>query len=89
MSIQKNVYYFKKCLAEKPLDAKILWNLFMVGVMSYINKSEKDAESDVLTLDTLKFTPRDLVDLANEIKSGKINSKQGKTVLDDISLKIY
>ena len=84
---KKNVYYFKKCLAEKPLDAKILWNLFMVGVMSYINKSEKDAESDVLTLDTLKFTPRDLVDLANEIKSGKINSKQGKTVLDDMVLK--
>lgn len=38
---KKNVYYFKKCLAEKPLDAKILWNLFMVGVMSYINKSER------------------------------------------------
>lgn len=84
---KNNVYYFKKCLAEKPQDAKILWNLLMVGVMSYINKSEKDETTEVLTLDNLKFTPKDLVDLANEITSGRINSKQGKTVLEDLVMK--
>lgn len=87
MMDKNNVYYFKKCLEKKPLDAKILWNLLMVGVMSYINKSEKDADTDVLTLDTLKFQPEDLVALVNEIVSGRINSKQGKTVLDDMIIK--
>lgn len=81
------VRYFRRCLEEKPADAKIVWNLLMVGVASYLNKSEREEEGDALTLESLKFSPIDLVALADEISSGKINSKQGKAVLDDLVVK--
>lgn len=51
-----------------------LWNLLMVDILGYLNKNEK-------TLSDLPFGKENLVYLVNTLGDGKINSKQGKEVL--------
>lgn len=68
------VLYFEDCLLLKVTSAKVLWNLLMVEVMGYLNKTEKNLED-------LKFPKEYLVSLANLLAENKINSKQGKELL--------
>lgn len=76
------VLYFKRLLKENPKDVKTLWNFFITDIQSYINKS-----NGALTLLNLPFAPKDLVSLSDAVFEGRINSKQAKTVLEDLVLR--
>ncbi len=71
---QDFVVYFEDCLALGIKNSSTLWNFLMVDILGYLNKSQK-------TLDELKFSKENLVQLVNDLTSGKINSKQAKEVL--------
>jgi len=59
-------------------DIKILWNYLMGDISAYLNKQITGQQG----LDTLKFSKQNLADFVNLIVDGKINSKQGKQVLE-------
>lgn len=79
MMDKNDVFYFERLIDEKPLNINSIWNYFMVDIKGYINKSLGQ-----LNISNLPFEPKDLVSLSNCVVSGKINSKQGKVVLDDL-----
>lgn len=76
------VEYFVKCVDAGVKDVKTLWSYLVVELQSYLNRS-----LGALTLDNLSFEPRDLSALSDLVSEGKINSKQAKTVLDDLVTK--
>ena len=73
------VDYFERCLEFHPKDVKTLWSYLVVDLQSYINKSLGE-----ISLDNLKFKPEDLVALSDLVSSKAINSKQAKTVMEDL-----
>ena len=68
------VEYFNECLKLNVKSLKILWNFLLGDISAYINK-------EMLTLNDLKFTKQNLVDLVNLLSDSKINSKQAKEVM--------
>lgn len=68
------VEYFNECLKLNVKSLKILWNFLLGDISAYINK-------ELLTLNDLKFTKQNLVDLVNLLSDSKINSKQAKEVM--------
>ena len=79
MKDKRLVDYFERCLQADPKDVKTLWSYLVVDLQSYINKSLSQ-----LTLDNLPFAPADLVALADLVATHAINSKQAKTVMEDL-----
>lgn len=71
------VLYFEKTLKEGAKNPKTLWNLLMVDILAYLNKNE-------ITLNELKFDNKKLAKLINLLEDKKINSKQGKQVLEEM-----
>ena len=69
------VEYFNECLKLNVKSLKILWNFLLGDISAYINK-------EMLTLNDLKFTKQNLVDLVNLLSDSKINSKQAKEVFE-------
>lgn len=67
--------YFEETCAKGVKNIKTLWNYLMGDITAWMNK-------DYLTLKDLKFTQENLKDFVNLISDGKINSKQGKAVLE-------
>lgn len=69
------VNYFEDCLSLGVKNLSTLWNLLLVDILGYLNKNE-------LTLKDIKLPKENLVYLANLLSDGKINSKQGKLILE-------
>lgn len=70
-----NVLYFEKVLAAGAKNPKLLWNYLMGDILSYLNKTET-------ALSDLKFATEHLAEFVNLLVDGKINSKQGKEILE-------
>ena len=66
--------YYEECIKLKG-DPILVSNWLTGSVIGYLNKMS-------LTIEQIKLTPQMLVELINLISSGKISSKQGKTVLE-------
>lgn len=69
------VTYFEDCLSLGVKNLSTLWNLLLVDILGYLNKNE-------LTLKEIKLPKENLVYLANLLSDNKINSKQGKLILE-------
>lgn len=67
--------YYEEVLSLGVKNPKLLWNYLMGDILSYLNKNE-------ITLKDLKFSKEKLAEFVDMIADGKINSKQGKEVLD-------
>ena len=67
------VYYEE--LVTLGADYKVLWNYLLGDIKAFLNKNE-------VKIDSLKFSKNSLVTLVNLIKNNKINSKQGKEILE-------
>lgn len=68
--------YFEECI--KMYDNPIVVSNWLTGsVIGYLNKNMQ-------TIDSIKMSPSMLVELIKLIDSGKISSKQGKTVLEKV-----
>lgn len=68
------VLFYEGCLNLSVQSPTNLWNLLMVEILGYLNKAEKK-------LSDLPFTKEQLVELSDLLSQGKINSRQGKEVL--------
>lgn len=68
-------YFFYECLNCEVVSTKILWNLLMGDILSYLNKTEQK-------LVNLQIDKEQLVILSNEIAKQNISYQQGKDVLN-------
>lgn len=68
-------YFFYDCLNYEVCSPKILWNLLMGDILSYLNKTEQK-------LTNLQIDKAQLVMLSNEIAKQNISYQQGKDVLN-------
>ena len=68
-----SIYYEE--LVTLGADYKVLWNYLLGDIKAFLNKNE-------VKIDSLKFSKNSLVTLVNLIKNNKINSKQGKEILE-------
>ena len=69
------VNYFSDCVLLGVKNLSTLWNLLLVEILGYLNKNE-------LALKDINLSKESLVYLANALSDNKINSKQGKIVLE-------
>ena len=69
------VYYFNDCVDLGVKSLKTLWNYLLGDISAHLNK-------EMLTLEDLKFSKQDLVNLCDLVSDNKINSKQAKKVME-------
>lgn len=67
------IYYEE--LINYGADYKLLWNYLLGDIKAYLNKNE-------ISIDQVKFSKNSLVNFISLIKDNKINSKQGKEILE-------
>lgn len=70
-------YFYDECFSYQVNSSKILWNLLMGDILSYVNKKE-------IKLQELQINKEELVNLSNEISSEAISYQQGKDVLSEL-----
>lgn len=76
----KNILnFYLTCSALNPKDFVILYNFITSDILGFLNKNSLDISS-------LKFSPKNLIDLVNMLSENKINSKQAKEILQDLLL---